>query len=726
MLPEALTAYLLLPISILANALSFFGDHYLRNGGIVIYRQGRQATAPYTLHLLLIKVWKAITSLFTFPASMAQYSRDHSGRYGMNETSFSLFMLLNYMLPIFMHGHTTQAYVWLFGIKTVGALLCVGILFKPYWSLSMRPYFPLYYHASLFYCLPFATTFFFLLEGGNIEWLLNIGLAILLLIVLTDWALFAGLSILGIAIAIGFHQLAIGPISMHMDLYTHYALGYAVIFSTLIGLIFARRKEQEIAQEHSLLKGQGEAYQASFLQAATENRKVLQALQGSGVEKLLTMVRELQTLQVAKEDQERLQSLQSALLPMAFQLQGIDTRAQDYLRLKPASWTVPELLEAVQTKLKAHGFYARLRIQRNTKYVLFIGDAAQLATLISKSILLLQASIPKDGWEEEHSITVALDDSELSYPLPDVAQDYVKHVAALGIRITTAEEPPALQASYAPNLSSSITAVAETTDELDQLANVRITKAHYGYSEVADDTLTYIIPVDLSEVRPRDMDKAYMELGVTPERADDHFKDAKNGIDAQAQEAAFLTDVSTRSKADMSLTKEALELIKWYHGPVTRHSGEPFYLHPLAVAQIVLDYDQDEATLIGALLHDAVEDTPMQLQHVETIFGKEVAEVVDVVTHLQSIPGSIYKVKLSAAENLKMLERTGNRRGLYVKLADRTHNMRTINGHKDLNKRYLIAEETMQFFVPLAKRLGLEQTAKELEERCAEVLENKK
>ena len=67
----------------------------------------------------------------------------------------------------------------------------------------------------------------------------------------------------------------------------------------------------------------------------------------------------------------------------------------------------------------------------------------------------------------------------------------------------------------------------------------------------------------------------------------------------------------------------------------------------------------------------------MQLEHIEAMFGKQTAEVVDVVTHLQSIPHSIYKVKMSAVENLQMLERTGNKQGLYVKLADRMHNMRT-------------------------------------------------
>ena len=76
---------------------------------------------------------------------------------------------------------------------------------------------------------------------------------------------------------------------------------------------------------------------------------------------------------------------------------------------------------------------------------------------------------------------------------------------------------------------------------------------------------------------------------------------------------------------------------------------------------------------------------------------------------------------MSASENLQMLDRTGNHRGLYVKLADRMHNMRTINGHKKVAKRKLIAQETMDFFVPLARKLGLQEAAAEFEKMCLAV-----
>ena len=171
----------------------------------------------------------------------------------------------------------------------------------------------------------------------------------------------------------------------------------------------------------------------------------------------------------------------------------------------------------------------------------------------------------------------------------------------------------------------------------------------------------------------------------------------------------------------MNKVELALELIKQYHGPVKRRSGEPFYLHPVAVAQLALDYNQDEETVLGALLHDAVEDTPLLLGNIETLFGAEVAGIVDGVTHLANANNSLHKIKLSAQENLVQLLGVKDQRALYVKVADRLHNMRTIQ-HKGQASQQRTSQETLSFFVPLAQRLGLNETATELQALAAGVL----
>ena len=209
-----------------------------------------------------------------------------------------------------------------------------------------------------------------------------------------------------------------------------------------------------------------------------------------------------------------------------------------------------------------------------------------------------------------------------------------------------------------------------------------------------------------------------MELGAKLTRSDDTYPGA------QEQEATFLRAVQERTQADLQLIRKAIELIKEYHGPVRRKSGEPFYLHPLAVAHIVLDYNQDEATVLGALLHDTVEDTSLTPDQIAIRFNEEVRNIVDGVTNLDSQKSTFYKVQLSSHENIRKLLEVEDQRVLYVKLADRMHNMRTIQYQPYVSQRRT-SEETLLFFVPLAEQLGLKEAAAEFKELCFEMLTSK-
>ncbi|MEL6539591.1 MAG: HD domain-containing protein [Bacteroidota bacterium] len=698
-------------ISLFTNAFVFLLVHLVENQGFVLAERSEEASLRTSWPIRL-------------PRSLWEYSRQKVTQYGAPYMLFGIFCCINFTLPYFMWLSRTPAhydivpYLRLLG-ATMGGLLIV----REKWPHALLPYFPAFWHFTLLYCIPFTSTLMLLLTQGHVEWLVNLTVTVVFLIVLVDWLTFFILTALGVGLGVLFYRLAIGPIVLNLDLTSGYLLVYQGIFATAIGLLFARRKEQRTAQAYSLLKGQSETYQASLLQIAAEKQATLQALQNTGVSELLTIAKDLRGLGVKKSDLGKLEALESKLIPMAFQLQSIDSRSRDYLRLQIADMSLEALLDAAQAKLQAKGVYSLTTIQKATKQTTLNGDLEKLATLLAGSILSWHEAGTQDD-EEPFAISIHIDDTQLSYPLPDVEEGYIKYVPALRIVLTThADQVPRLALSYAADLNAAASSQSETSEALEQLANSRIAKAHYGYVNVSPHTLVYVVPVNLEAARPKDMDKSYMALDYAPERANDRFKNGE--IDAKAQEEAFLATVEERSPADLGLIKNALELIKWYHGPSKRYSGEPFYLHPMAVAQIVLDYNQEEATIIGALLHDTVEDTQMLLQHIETVFGKETAEVVDLVTHLQSMEGSLYKVKLSAEENIRMLERTGNTRGLYVKLADRMHNVRTIHGHSTVEKRKLIAQETMDFFVPLAERMGLQEAATELKERCLAVLNHR-
>jgi hypothetical protein len=323
------------------------------------------------------------------------------------------------------------------------------------------------------------------------------------------------------------------------------------------------------------------------------------------------------------------------------------------------------------------------------------------------------------GEGEKEAVLLGIEDTQLGYPVASVSPDHIKQVKALRFAITTASTIPKLERLYISQIGEASTMKPEASTDLPLLANERIVRAHYGYSNTISQgdalTLFYVIPVNVREVRSKDMDTLQMQLGASWSRADDTYPGA------QEREKAILQAVKEQSQADLTLVEKAINLLKDYHGPIMRKTGEPFYLHPIAVAQIVLDYNTDEATILGALLHDTVEDTPLTLEQVALLFNQEVRNIVQGVTHMESNKETTYPVLLSRPENIYRLLEAEDPRVLYVKLADRMHNMRTIQA-KSYESQRRTAEETLLFFVPLAKYLGLAEAAEELKNRSFEVL----
>jgi GTP pyrophosphokinase len=151
------------------------------------------------------------------------------------------------------------------------------------------------------------------------------------------------------------------------------------------------------------------------------------------------------------------------------------------------------------------------------------------------------------------------------------------------------------------------------------------------------------------------------------------------------------------------------------HGSQERASGDPYFLHPLEVANILTKMKLDSASIITALLHDTVEDTHTTLEQLELTFGKEIARLVDGVTKLSRI--ELQSDHTKHAENFRklVLAMSEDIRVLLVKLADRLHNMQTLKYIQDPDKRRRIAVETMEIYAPLAERIGMQQLKDDLE-----------
>ena len=174
-------------------------------------------------------------------------------------------------------------------------------------------------------------------------------------------------------------------------------------------------------------------------------------------------------------------------------------------------------------------------------------------------------------------------------------------------------------------------------------------------------------------------------------------------------------------KTNADLIADAFVFGGQMHDGQFRHSGEPYFTHPIAVAAILAEQQMDDATLITALLHDTIEDTKATYAEVEKRFGKEIAELVDGVTKLTNL--QLNSTETKQAENFRKLFMATSRdlRVTLVKLADRLHNMRTIKSMRD-DKQAQKARETMDIFAPLAGRMGMQWMREELEDLAFRVL----
>ena len=161
------------------------------------------------------------------------------------------------------------------------------------------------------------------------------------------------------------------------------------------------------------------------------------------------------------------------------------------------------------------------------------------------------------------------------------------------------------------------------------------------------------------------------------------------------------------------------------HKNQKRISGVPYVVHPVAVADILAELKLDSATIITGLLHDTIEDTKTTYDIVLKEFGKEVADLVDGVTKISALEEKA--ADNSQAENFRklILATSKDIRVLLVKLADRLHNMRTINAFKSEDKKKQIAKETMEIYAPLAERMGMNLIRDELEDLSFSILNTK-
>jgi HD domain len=286
---------------------------------------------------------------------------------------------------------------------------------------------------------------------------------------------------------------------------------------------------------------------------------------------------------VLRQDIYNLQVHNSHLIQMLHQ-------SQDYLRLTTTDILLEDLLQGV-----FEDTHEQKRMQvcthRYTTHRDFQVDVKKMRQLLASGLRYAKAY-----QQAERPIVLGLEDTLLVYPILSIAS-YIKQVPSMRITITTGASLPSHQAWYVGNVDSPALHLPRAYSELPITHNQQIVDAHYGTSEFIESahgmTQIYVIPVRVREVRPQTMDL----LSATEVVSDTAIYPA---------EVAFVQEVTEKIQVDRAMLQQALQLIKQYHAGVKRKSEEPFYLHPIAVAHILLDYTRDRDTIIAALLHDTV------------------------------------------------------------------------------------------------------------------------
>src|ERR1700684_1382045 len=175
------------------------------------------------------------------------------------------------------------------------------------------------------------------------------------------------------------------------------------------------------------------------------------------------------------------------------------------------------------------------------------------------------------------------------------------------------------------------------------------------------------------------------------------------------------TIAKNRPSDDTGIIRRAWEFCVQHHSGQLRASGEPYVLHPLEVAQVLAEMKLDSTAIAAGLLHDAVEDTPVTSEEISEAFGEQVAHIVEGVTKIDKIQFANREDR--QAENVRkmLLAMVSDVRVVLIKLADRLHNMRTLE-HLKPERQEAIARETLDIYAPLAHRLGMGKVRGELED----------
>ena len=378
-----------------------------------------------------------------------------------------------------------------------------------------------------------------------------------------------------------------------------------------------------------------------------------------------------------------------------------------HLPLHPKPIDCIKLIDQAIQYFKQAGIELDLAIYNCVNPTTITCDVDKIKILIHNVMQLIQHSNTIDP---EGIVRLYIKDTQIKYRL-SVSKDEYKLLPALAFFCTTSKALPMVEPIYNESLDPIPTTIITDESDLYHAEIMRIVTAHYGclmVNQTEDHiTFSFILPIALKSIRDSIMDQSPASISDI---------DVTASSIAQEQELEdLLTEKTTLTRDFIHAT---IQYVKKCHGNQKRESGEPFYTHPMEVAKILLAETKDPDTIIAALLHDVVEDSKATRSYIRSRFGSNVAEIVNRVTHMGD---SFCKMKLTKKENEARIKNFKDIRSVQVKLADRLHNVRTLN-YCPIEKQIKIVQQTLAFYIPFSESVGVTTFTAELKEKCQEIL----
>ena len=672
---------LLLPLAIVL----FFVIHIIQYGGLTIIKPKG--------HLALASPKRSLADDLMWLRSPVQWADQKASNYGIAPRLFGVFTVATSIIYYIGFNTSMALSMGIVALKGISILLCSALLSKSLWPKRIQRYYNVFYFVCVLFCVPLVGMFTSLADPTSMFTSMNVVLYMVLLATLVDWRTFLLFQSIGSLLAILLYRSITGVWIPDFPESQGWFFLFSMVYTSFIILVFLRKK-QLVQQQQSYELSRDNRIKRQTIQTHLSIQQQLTSTLDKQ-SSMMTLISELtEKIQADKQVSAKSKDYSKRIASAVKDFQDKAMQSKEWLPLQVKPFSVQKLLRQVVQETNKLGISLDddLVIVKESSMEEMKGDIAYLTRLLVNSVVYAKQFT-------QDTVHIYLGDSTMKYELGS-KYNPIK-VAGMRFAVGALAELPTLPTVYDPfGQEGSLLDI----QSLEMVHNLRVVQAHYGMTAhtttSTDGQLlqTYVVPTDLKALRPK----------IALFAKEDMMRQTDIGDDI---DQVFLRKVRDRGLLEYDLIEQALRACKHYHKGQTRKSLEPFYTHPVTVATILLDYTDDPNIIIAGLLQDTVEDTPYTLRQMEASFGYEVALIVDEVTHLYNRSGR--NMNLDKSESLQSLFATQNPKSLLVKLADRVHNMRTL-GAKQRHRQLAIAQETLDFFVPVAQQLKIKPLEEEL------------